>query len=165
MLFEIVKVVALFIGATVTVGGVVFGTVMFVRKSEDKARVDARQYTDNLLASLDQRRSVEHNHTLERLEQRHNIEREAIMTQFNSLLDLSKNDVKLTFCRLNDIDVWRKEINGQLRLLGQQSEFTNKILEGQGKHLEALTTVNQQMSISIAEIKTTLDAERALRET
>ena len=144
-MFELLKAVVAVVGMVVAVGGAVFGTVMFVRKAKEEAKKESNQYADLLLLAM---------------ETRHNTERQAIMKQFDSLLDLSKNDVKFIFVRLNDVDIWRKEINGQLKLIGQQSEFTNKILEGQGKHLETLATVSQQLVVSVAELKASLEVSR-----
>ncbi len=137
-MFETVRMVAWVLGMIISIGGVVFGNIAFIRKNKKEAQAAAKKYSDALLLEM---------------EARYKTEREAIMTQFQAVIDLSKTDVKLIFTRLNDVDLWRKEINGQLKLIGQQSEFTNRILEGHVRHLETIATVTQSLTVSLAEIK------------
>ena len=58
----------------------------------------------------------------------------------------------LTYEHLNEIDLWRKEINGQIKMFGMQLEFGNKISDEQKIQLSILTASHQQVAISVGSI-------------
>lgn len=55
--------------------------------------------------------------------------------------------------RLNEIDLWRKDINGQLKLIGAHMEFGNKLLEAQNNVTTSLAKSNQEMAVALAGIQ------------
>jgi putative protein kinase ArgK-like GTPase of G3E family len=54
--------------------------------------------------------------------------------------------------RLNDVDLWRKEINGQIKRYGLQLEFQNKIAMEQKDVIKEIAHTTTQTSIKLAVI-------------
>ena len=54
--------------------------------------------------------------------------------------------------RLNDVDLWRKEINGQIKRYGLQLEFQNKIAMEQKDVIKEIAHSTTQTSIKLAVI-------------
>jgi hypothetical protein len=115
------------VGIVVAVGGVITGTYALIGRSRKRAEVYAK-------AQIQVCQSA---HTTGNAE---------LTGKINEL----SSQQALIFPRLNDIDLWRKEINGQLKLFGQSAEFQNRILDEQKNHLQSLAGTTQQMAITLA---------------
>ena len=119
------------------IGGIVWGTVALVNASRDKAELHAEK----------QVQACANNHAENN---------EQLMSRVSELATNYQNDSRLIFDRLNDIDLWRKEINGQLKLFGERTQFSNQILEEQKAHIQTLATSQQQMALTLAALVQTL---------
>ena len=120
-----------------TIGGIVWGTVALVNASRDKAQLYAER----------QVQACSNNHAQNN---------EQVVKRVDEIAQVHQNDSRLIFDRLNDIDLWRKEINGQLKLFGERTAFSNQILEEQKAHIQTLATSQQQMALTLAALVQTL---------
>lgn len=59
--------------------------------------------------------------------------------------------------RLNELDIWRKEMNGNLKLIGEKQGNTNMILSEQKMQLTSITEAMHEVSKQIALFGQTID--------
>ena len=125
------------LGVATAIGGIVWGTVALVNSSRDKAQAFAENQVKTCQANHEQGNT-------------------ALLEQISKIVDNHESDSRLIFSRLNDIDLWRKEINGQLKLYGERTGFLNQILEEQKTHIGTLAGSQQQMALTLATLTQTL---------
>ena len=58
--------------------------------------------------------------------------------------------------RLNEMEKWRKDMNGQLKLINERQKFTNQILEEQKNSLGLAVQSINTLSTNIAVMNETL---------
>jgi uncharacterized phage infection (PIP) family protein YhgE len=84
----------------------------------------------------------------------------ALMDMLSKLVESSAQDSKLFVARINEIDLWRKEINGQLKLISQAMEFTNKLLDEGQAHVRTLADGQHQINVSLARIAEFIESQK-----
>ncbi|GEM_PF-3180074 len=129
----IVKIIAEILGGISLVGGIVFGFVTYINR-QVKNGVDD-------FSKLTAERATVKDDSISRL----------IQALENHIKEYSEMK-GLTYEHLNEIDLWRKEINGQIKMFGMQLEFGNKISDEQKIQLSILTASHQQVAISVGSI-------------
>ena len=93
--------------------------------------------------------------------------KEAKTDASEELIELKKEqDEKMTHLskRLDELDGWRKDMNGQLKLMNERQQFTNLILTDQKSQLtlvtDALNSVAKSLAVmgeSVRNLKSTVD--------
>ena len=137
MLLTVLSYTGGVLGVVSTIGGIVWATVALVNASRDKAQLHAEKQVQTCSSN-------------------HAQNNEQLINRLSELATNHQNDSRLIFDRLNDIDLWRKEINGQLKLFGERTHFSNQILEEQKAHIQTLATSQQQMALTLAALVQTL---------
>jgi len=130
----VLKIFGALLGLIMGVGTIVVGVV----KAIDKSKKEAKDFASaTVKAAVEERISHE----------------SMIQEEVAALKERREYDQVQILTRLNEIDLWRKDINGQLKLIGAHMQFGNQLLEEQKNATALLATSNQQMSVTLAEIK------------
>ena len=93
--------------------------------------------------------------------------KEAKTDASEELIELKKeqDEKMVNFCkRLDELDGWRKDMNGQLKLMNERQQFTNLILTDQKSQLslvtDAMNSVAKSLAVmgeSVRNLKSTVD--------
>jgi hypothetical protein len=140
---DVVKMIAEIIGACSVVGAAVFGVMKFVA-GHVNGEID--KYDE-----LARKREELRDGTLN-----------SLMESLKNHFENQNGQEKLIFGHLNEIDLWRKEINGQIKMFGIQLEFANKISESQKDQIIVLVASHQQTAISVARILEHLESKQKM---
>jgi hypothetical protein len=120
---EDIKLIGTVLGMLVGAGTVVVGVVQAIGNSKDQAVKIATEAIKVVVGDLDA------------LGTKEEADKVAILT------------------RLNEIDLWRKDINGQLKLIGAHMEFSNTVANEQKNVMASLVASTQQIAVSVAGIQ------------
>jgi hypothetical protein len=131
------KAVCTVLGTSAVFGGVVFATVKYINSQIRQAIAGH----EDVVVKREQVCAASKDGTIEKLVQ-------AIAEHVKS----NASSEELINKRLNEVDLWRKEINGQIKRYGLQLEFQNKIAEEQKDTLKEISHSTNQTSIKIAVI-------------
>ena len=130
----VVKIFGAMLGLIMGVGTIVVGVV----KAIDKSKKEAKDFASaTVKAAVEERISHE----------------SMIQEEVAALKERREYDQVQILTRLNEIDLWRKDINGQLKVIGAHMAFSNRLLEEQKNAWALLAASNQQMTIALAEIR------------
>lgn len=77
--------------------------------------------------------------------EQHNKDIEQIHIEMNTLTE-----------RINEMDKWRKEMNGQLKIINERQKFTNQILEEQKNTLVLVSQSLNAMATNVAVMNETV---------
>jgi len=79
----------------------------------------------------------------------------ALIAQITILVQQVNTDKTLVFEHLNEIDLWRRDINGQIKLSAQNIGFMNKNLDETKEALQHLAQAQQEMAVAMAKMSAT----------
>lgn len=108
----------------IAIGGVIFGTIKLIQSKSSNAKSEALEQT---------------NKDIESVRKIHDVELKEIHTEMNEITQ-----------RLDELDNWRKDMNGQLKLINERQKFTNQILEEQKNNLVLVTHSLHTVSTNLA---------------
>lgn len=142
---ETVHIILYTIGAIVTVGGVVAGFIYKINKAREDSIKESKE-------------------KLEETEKYINEDIKDLENKFTDFVKSTYLSAEYVNKRLLDLDLWRKEINGQIKLVGSELQHTNKLIEVQSEQLKTLTTSNNSLVTSIAVIAEVINKKINLGE-
>ncbi|MFH0989822.1 MAG: hypothetical protein V1799_07390 [bacterium] len=141
MQYEALKIAGILVTIFLGVGSVIVGIVKSINGSKEESKKFA---AEEITKESDERC----------------LNDKSLQTAIERLATLHASDKVVVMERLAELDLWRKEINGSLKVISTHMEYSNKILSEQKVMVSALAVSQQQLAISIAEIRSVLRVSR-----
>lgn len=121
---EVLEIINLIGTSIIIFGGIIYGTIKLIQSKSKSAKDEA---------------IIQSNKDIEFIRKSHDQEIKEIHVELNTVTE-----------RLDEVDKWRKDMNGQLKLMNERQKFTNQILEEQKNNLVLVTQTLNSLSTDVA---------------